>query len=127
MNYELRDIGSKDIFPIVNIIKQIGLKEIKEVFDPQTIGKMINDKGELESDKMVSAVGGMIAFDIAIVIVEHLEDCKKDLYSFISSMTGVKVKDLEEIPPADFLEIIIAIVKKEEFVNFFKVALKFLK
>ena len=42
----------------------------------------------------------------------------------MSNLSGLKVKEIEDLPPADFIDMAITIIKMPEFVDFIKVVLK---
>ena len=121
MTYELRALSSKDIFPVSKIISKIGIKEFKNCFNSDTVKRLVQGKEEAEG------IGLLIMVDIVGVILSNLPNCETEIYSFLSSMTGAKVKELEEMPMAEFAELITEIVQKEDFKDFFKVVSKLLK
>ena len=120
MNYEIRDFKSKDIFPMAKIISKIGVKEFKQCFESDSVRAMIKG-GD------VNAIGVAIALDMGGVIISHLPDAEKEIYAFLSNMTGLKQKELEDCGLAEFAEMIIGIFKKEDFVDFISVVSKLFK
>lgn len=44
--YELRKLCSKDMFPMFNIIRKIGVKEFKACFESEEVKKMIQSDGK---------------------------------------------------------------------------------
>ena len=115
--FELRRLEAKDIAPMASIINKIGWKEIKTVFQT-TDGKDMTD---------MTALGMTVAFDIVGVIMANYEKCQADVFSFLSSLSGLKVKQIESLSPADFAEMVIELVQKEEFNDFFTVVSKLFK
>ena len=120
MNYEIRDFKSKDIFPMAKIISKIGVKEFKQCFESDAVRAMIKG-GD------ANAIGVAIALDVGGVIISHLPDAEKEIYMFISNMTGLKQKELEDCGLAEFAEMLVAIFKKEDFVDFISVVSKLFK
>lgn len=114
-HYELRRLSSKDIFPMAKIISKIGVKEFSSAFNGVDV-----------TGGNVSAVGFTVFIDIAGIIFENLGSCEKEIYSFLSDLSGVGVKDLQDLSMADFAQMIIDLVQKEEFRDFFKVVSKLL-
>jgi hypothetical protein len=72
-------------------------------------------------------IGISVAFDIGGVILSNLPKCETEIYSFLASVTGLKVKEIEEASMADFAEMIITLVQKDEFKDFIGVVSRFLK
>lgn len=124
-NYEFRALCSKDIFPVCNIISKIGVKEFKTCFDSDEVKKMIASAGKDED--VTSAVGASIFFDIAGIVMGNMSKCENEIYSFLSSVTGLKVAALQKMGLADFAELIIEFFKKDDLKDFMKVVSKFLK
>ena len=114
-HYELRRLSSKDIFPMAKIISKIGVKEFSAAFNGVDV-----------TAGNVAAVGFTVFMDIAGIIFENLNSCEKEIYSFLSDLSGVGVKDLQELSIADFAQMVIDLVQKEEFKDFFKVVSKLL-
>lgn len=127
MEYTFRTLTSKDIFPMSKIISKIGVKEFKECFESDAIKALVKNAAKDGEKADTSAVGLIVLIDIAGVILSHLSDCERDIYSFLASVTGLKVSDIENAPMGDFAEMIVELVKKEEFKNFIGVASKLFK
>ena len=125
MDFELRKMTSADIFPMCTIIKKIGIDEVKKIINsPELMSLVSNSKGK---DDRTTAIGMSFMLDIASLIVGNLPKCEADLYKFLASMAKTTEKELREISPADFLELVIAVMKHEGFKDFFKVASQLLK
>lgn len=121
MKYELRRMTSYDIFPICTIIKKIGVDEVKKIVSSSELQEMIKNKDKAES------IGLSFFLDLASLIIGNLPKCEADLYKFLASMTKASEKELKEISPADFLDLIIAVIKHEDFKDFFSHASQLLK
>lgn len=125
MTYELRKMTSADIFPMCTIIKKIGIDEVKKMINsPELIAMVSDSKGK--EDKS-TAIGMSFMLDIASLIIGNIPKCENDLYKFLSSMTKTTEKELREISPADFLDLVIAVIRHEDFKDFFKHASQLLK
>lgn len=109
--YTLRKLKSTDIMPFVKILKNIGVKEFSSLY-----GKY---KGLNEEEAQAAAM-----LDILGIVLNNIEKCESDIFKFISSISGLKLKEVEELPPAELIEIMVEIKESEEFNNFFKAASK---
>lgn len=127
--YELRALGAKDVFTMARIINKVGIKNLKKCFASEELKNLIGgiSEEEKEKDKNVTAVGMAVAFDVADVLLEHLPECEKELYAFLSDLSGIKVTQLQTVAPATFLEMIIDVTQKPEFKDFFEVASRLFK
>lgn len=127
MEYELRALKSTDIFPMTKLISKFGVSEFKKAFDPKLISSLVNENGELEKEKLATFVGINIVFDVASIVMSNVHKCEEEIYDFLESVSNLNREKLEEMSPAEFAEIIIDIIKKREFKDFFAVVSKLVK
>ncbi len=136
--YIFRKLCAKDVFPMTNIIKKIGLKEFKTLFEGDGIEKIMSAftaksseaaeeaEGAEEStaEKSIEAVGLSLALELADIIFGNLEKCERDIFNLLSQVSNLTVKQVENLGLADFAEMIIDFFKKDDFKDFFKVVSK---
>lgn len=133
VKYQLRDLNSTDIFSLSRIIKKIGVANFKKCFDNDEVKKAIaqylkGENGDLNGentkneDKLegLTIAGIDITFEVVNVIFDRLPECEEELYGFLSSISGLKVAEIQKLPMGDFLDMIIDVIKKPEFRDFFK-------
>lgn len=131
--FELRELKSSDIFPMFKIMGKIGFKDLKNKMTPDKVKelksmfKMDEDadvdeaqKKEAEDEQMMF-VGFTVVMEVAEVIITNLPTCEQEIYSFLAGLSGMKVKEVANLPLVTFTEMIVAVLKKEEFKDFFKV------
>ena len=111
--YELRPLVAADMGAICKIITAIGVRQFKECFNVDQI-----KEGNIE------AIGFGVVFDIAGIIISNMPKAEEEIQSFASSLTGMKVSEIRKLPLADYGEIILATVTKEEFQDFFRRVMK---
>ena len=119
---ELRELKSADIFPMVGILNKIGFKEFKEVITPERFKEMMTSfKADEKEDVDKSTVLGFsIIMEVAGIILGNIPSCEQDLNRFLSGLSGLSIKEISEIPPADYANMIIDVLQKPEFKDFFK-------
>ena len=118
--YELRKLEAKDIAPMASILSKIGIKEIKGCFSHvMTDGK--------NTEESIAAVGAAVMFEMAGVILGNYEKCQNDIFRFLSSLSGMDMKQIESMPLDTFAEMVIDVISKEEFKDFMKVVSKLFK
>ena len=127
MEYEMRKLQATDIFSVVKILNGIGFKNIREAINIEEINKMRKGMTEDNADVITSQVGLNVVMSIATIILENLPNVESDLYNFIGSVIGVKAKDVAKMEMGEFMDLLIAIIQKEEFKDFFKRASKLIK
>ena len=131
MKYEMRSLQASDIFSVVKILNGIGLNNVKEAINIEEINEirktMTEDNSEDNSEKVYSQVGVKVVMSIATVILENLPKIENDLYTFVGSVIGIKTKDVAKMDMGEFIDVLITIIQKEEFKDFFKRASKLIK
>lgn len=125
--YTLRDLKATDVFIMSKIIGAMGVDEFKYVFSPEFIDAAIAGVEGNQDTNVTQAVGFEVFFEIAGIVLNKLPECEKDIYKFISSLSGMTVKQVEELPMNTFFNIIVDIVKKDEFKDFIKVVSRLFK
>ena len=82
---------------------------------------------EDNADAVTSQVGVNVVMSIATVILENLPNVESDLYNFIGSVIDMKAKEVAKMDMGEFIDVLITIIQKEEFKDFFKRASKLIK
>ena len=121
---ELRKLEAKDIAPMASILSKIGMKGIKNCFSPDDLQAIAIGK---DTEEAAAAVGITVAFDLAGVILENYEKCQDDIFKFLASLSGKDKKEIESLPMDSFAEMVIDVITKEEFRDFFRVVSKLFK
>lgn len=121
--YTLRTLTADDMFPMFQIISKIGIKEFKHSFDNPEIIKAFRAEGGTN----IESLGVEIAFDMAGVLMGNLPVAKDSIYTFLASVAGMTKQEIAALPMDVFFEMIIDVIKKDEFKDFFKAVKKLLK
>lgn len=121
--YYLRALEAKDVFIVSKILSQIGLKEFKGAFDAELFAAA----GAGGNKKNIEAIGMSVFFDMSQVLLGNLPKCENDIYAFLSSLSGKSKKEIEALPMNTFIEMVIDVIKKDEFMDFFKLVSKLFK
>ena len=127
MEYEVRKLQATDLFSVVKILNGIGLKNIREAINIDEINDVRKGMTKDNSEVITSQIGLNVVMSIATVILENLPKIENDLYNFIGSVIDVKPKDVAKMDMGDFMDVLITIIQKEEFKDFFKRASKLIK
>lgn len=115
--YELRNLTADDMFPMFQILSKIGIREFKGCLESPEIKKEID----------LNSVGIAVAMDMAGIILTNLPKAKEDIYQLLSGLSGMSKKEIAGLPMATFTEMVIDVVKKEEFKDFFQAVAKLFK
>lgn len=131
MEFELRTLKSDDLFPMFGILSEIGFKDLKEIITPDKIKdmkSMISQKDdEDENTDATTMLGVSVVMEVVSIIMKNLPSCKNKIYTFLSGLSGMTVKEIGNLDMVTFTEMIVAVVQKQEFKDFFKVVSKLFK
>lgn len=116
MDIELRDLKASDMGAVCKILSGIGFKKFKDCFNVEGFS-LSGDKDK--DNEMLRKVGMSILLDISSIVVENMPLCQDDINRFLASVTGKTIKDIMEMPIADYGELIITVIQKDDFKDFF--------
>mgnify|MGYP003415410938 CR=1 FL=1 len=111
--YDLRPLVATDMGTICNIISAIGIKEFRNSFNLQDFKGMD-----------VEAVGIGVFFDLAGIVISNIPKAEPEIQAFIASLTGMQLSEVKQMPFADYGELIIQVIMKDDFQDFFKRVMK---
>lgn len=128
--YKLRGLCAKDVFPMVKIIRKIGLKDIGKAFDPEeirAITETVSDDEDTTVDGIAKTVGITVILKIVDVILENLEAAEQEIFGFLGGLAGMTADEVGSLPMDVFFEMLVDTFQSKEFVGFMKVVSRFLK
>lgn len=102
--YTLRKFKDGDLFPLLNILKKIGIKDCKEAFIQVDTGDKTVKQDCKEAfiqvateDKTVKQVGILTAFDMADIFIGNLPKAEAEIYALYADMAGITVEQIKEM------------------------------
>ena len=113
--YTLRKFKDSDIFPMLQILKKIGIKDCKEAFIQVASG-----------EKSVKEIGILAAFDLADILIGNLSKIEDEAYSLYSDMSGLSVDEIKNMEFGTLPLMIIDSFNEVKNTAFFKVLSKLL-
>ena len=120
MEYTLRNLEARDIASVTTILSRIGIKEIKGLFQSETVQKLLTSTDEKEQIN-----GGVeIGFEIAGLVLANYEKCQSDVFKLLASLSGKTVEEIASMPLPDFAEMVVAVIQQDGFMGFIKVVSK---
>lgn len=84
--YTLRRLKDKDLFPLLRILKKIGLKNFKEAFMQVADGK-----------KTLKEIGALAVLDMADIFVSNIESAETEIYELWSDISGIEVEAMKDM------------------------------
>lgn len=84
--YTLRRLKDKDLFPLLRILKKIGLKNFKEAFMQVADGK-----------KTLKEIGALAVLDMADLFIGNIDRCEEDIYELWSDISGLTKEEINNL------------------------------
>lgn len=112
--YTLRKLKDSDLFPLLQLLRKIGLQNFKQSFVQETEGKT------------VKAVGITVVLDMADIIIANLGTASDDIYEMWSGLSGIPVNKMKEMEFGTLPLMIYDTFNEVKNTSFFKVLSKFL-
>ena len=126
--YTFRRLAAEDIFPMFTIINKIGLQEFKHLFEGGNLMKLASSvSGNKAAQNAVEEIGISVFIEIVGIIICKMPKCEADIFNMLANTSDLTVEQVRKLDMADFAEMILDFVKKEEFADFIKVVSKLFK
>lgn len=135
--YTFRTLGGEDVFLMFKIIGKIGVKEFNACFENDGIKKLVSammgekaakaKEDDDEAEQSVSVTYISVILEVADVIFRNLPKCESEVFQMLSQTSDLTVAQVKGLPLAQFTEMVIDFIKKEEFRDFIKVVSKLFK
>lgn len=135
--YTFRTLGGEDVFLMFRIIGKIGVKEFNACFEndgiKNLVAAMMGEKAaqakedDDEAKKSASVTYIAVILEVADVIFRNLPKCENEIFQMLSQTSDLTVEQVKGLPLAQFTEMVIDFIKKEEFRDFIKVVSKLFK
>lgn len=81
--YVLRKFKDGDLFPLLQILKKIGIKDCKEAFVQVASG-----------EKTLKQIGMLASFDLADILIGNLTKVEEEVYSLYADMSGLSADEI---------------------------------
>lgn len=117
--YEFRKLNSTDLFPLMKLVKKIGVKSFAGIIESIDVSSVEGEDKEYE-------VGLTTILKIADLLIDRLADCEKEIYAILERISDLSFDELKALDIDVFVEMIIDFVKKDEFMAFSNAVLKLL-
>lgn len=113
--YTLRNLKDSDLFPLLKMLKKIGIKDCKEAFIQVASG-----------EKTLKQIGIMASFDIADILIGNLPCVLDEAYELWSDLSGIPVEEIKDMEFGTLPLMIMDTFSEARNTSFFKVLSKFL-
>lgn len=108
--YTLRELKDKDLFPMLKILKKVGIREFKDAFVQVATG-----------EKSIKDIGILAAFDIVDILIGNLEKAEDEIYALWADISGMDIGDMKELEFGTLPLMIIDTFSSVKGTSFFRV------
>lgn len=123
----VRTLVGDDIFVMTSIIGKIGLRNLMACANTLEVHEVLENGENLDEDTLKEKIGNLIIYGIIDVILVNLEKCSGDIGKLMARLYGMTDKEVHELQAADYLDMLIDVVKSENFSDFFNRAYESVK
>lgn len=113
--YTLRGLKDRDLFPLLQILKKVGIKDFKEAFFQVVSG-----------EKTLKQLGILAAIDMADILIGNIGKAEEEIYTLWSDISNIPVEEMKEMEFGTLPMMIIDTFKGVKNLSFFKVLSKLL-
>ena len=113
--YTLRRLKDGDLFPLLKILKKIGIKDCKEAFIQVASG-----------EKSLKQIGIMASFDIADILIGNLAKAEEEIYELWSAISDIPADEIKNMEFGTLPLMIMDTFSEARNTNFFRVLSRFL-
>lgn len=129
--YTFRTLGGEDVFLMFRIIGKIGVKEFNACFEhdgiKHLVAAMMGEKMLAQEEASPSVTYITVVLEVADVIFRNLPKCETEIFQMLSQTSNLSVAQVKKLTLAQFTEMVIDFIKKEEFKDFIKVVSRLFK
>ena len=126
-SYTLRELRADDIFLTIRVINKIGLDRLKKCMEAQSVKAamqiMTNNEADMPAkEAAMSSIGMAVMLEFAGAVLERLPDCKDEIYSMLAVLADMSKEQIAALPSGVFMSMVMDVLKKDEWKDFFQAA-----
>lgn len=119
----LRVLKASDVFPMIQIINKIGIRNIKDIVTPEQIKEFQKNKDGDDT----SILGFNIVMEFVGLILDNLPLIEQDLYKFLAGLAETSPEEIRDLDLGTFTNLIVDVIQKPEFGDFMKAVSRLVK
>ena len=113
--YSLRHLRDDDLFPLLRILKKIGISDCKDAFIQVATG-----------EKTLEQIGIAVSLNIADILIRNLEKTEEEIYSLWSDISGIPTEEMKNMEFGTLPLMIMDTFSEARDTSFFRVLSRFL-
>lgn len=97
-SYTLRKLKATELFPMLNILKKVGLKKFTEILQNKSIKDTFTKLKNGESIEDDDVIGiGSIVFELLEVVLDGATHCENEYFTILANVSGKTVEDIKNL------------------------------
>ena len=148
--YTMRKLSSKDLSPMLKVLKKLNFKKLKDVFKDINLKAIIeatNNKNNSNNDVIADSeedstenvqetsqkeinlveIGKDVIFDMFPILLDSIDEAIPEINKLLAGVIEQDVKIVENMDLGTYFNLLYDFIHKEEFMDFIKVASRFMK
>lgn len=119
--YNFKPLVTDDIVPMCNIIKKIGIENIKTELKKLDFKPITNNenKQKQQIDFAIDIAGGILS-----IVTSSMDKVHNEVKQLLSDKTGLSFEEISSLEFDEYLNLMFEFFKQKEFVSFFTVVSK---
>lgn len=106
---EMRKLLAMDLFPLLNIIAKIGIKDlIKKFFEQRA-------EASKSEDKNLEEIGQQAIAELTEMLLMNVGRAKNEINTLLADLCGVEKSDVEKLPMDEYMGLLISFFTLPEF------------
>lgn len=126
--YELRKMQDADLFPLLQLLRKLGFKEVKDTYNKYK-GSVKFNRADYETDEeakkaldeLQKQMGIDMVFELAEFMISKIDTHSDSIYEFFSMLAGVPADDIKKMEFGTLPLMIYDCVSEVKNTAFFKV------
>ena len=148
--YTMRKLSSKDLSPMLKVLKKLNFKKLKDVFKDINLKAIIeatNNKNNSNNDVIADSeedstenvqetsqkeinlveIGKDVIFDMFPILLDSIDEAIPEINKLLAGVIEQDVEIVENMDLGTYFNLLYDFIHKEEFMDFIKVASRFMK
>jgi hypothetical protein len=111
---EMRKLSSVDLFPLLNIMAKIGIKDlIQGIFKQRAEYAKKAKEGKAETDNAM--IGTEIMAQITELVFLNIGRAQSEINTLLANLCNVTKKDIEKLSMSEYMGLVMDFLSQEEF------------
>ena len=122
-----RNLKGKDLYLLTSLISKVGVRNVAKCMNILEVQEAMRDGEGEPGDDVKAKIGTMVFVGFIDLLMEKMEDCEGAIRKLLSRLYEMPETEVDELEANDYLDMLIDIVKGDNFADFFKRAYESLK